>query len=86
MSEITSTSVTDVTTVGLNRLSCVGAVGDNPSLQISPFKLDGKNYLSWLRPCTLTISVRGLTGYITGDTKELTIDGTLRSQWHSENS
>lgn len=56
MSETTSTSVIDIIIVGSNRLSRVGIVGDYPSLQINPFTLDGNNFLSWSRSCTLSIS------------------------------
>ncbi|TYG40599.1 hypothetical protein ES288_D12G105700v1 [Gossypium darwinii] len=46
---------------------------DNPSLQISPVKLDGHNYLTWSRSCLLFIK----------DQPELT-DSTF-SQWDSTN-
>ncbi|XP_057996496.1 uncharacterized protein LOC131175840 [Hevea brasiliensis] len=63
-----------------------GFVGDNPSLQISPVKLDGTNYLAWSRSCLLFIQARGLQGYITKDRKKPESTSSTYSQWESENS
>ena len=59
---------------------------DNPSLQISPVKLDGNNYLAWSRSCLLFIKARGMQGYITGaKVKQAAVDPSF-NQWNSENS
>jgi hypothetical protein len=65
--------------------------GDNPSLNISPVKLDGSNYLAWFRSCLLFIKARGLQGYITGDkkqpkAKDPAMSDSTYNQWESENS
>jgi hypothetical protein len=41
---------------GLGR---VGALNENPSLQITTVKLDGSNYLAWSRSALLSIKVGG---------------------------
>ncbi|XP_073282737.1 uncharacterized protein, partial [Primulina huaijiensis] len=56
---------------------------DNPSLQISPVKLDGTNYLAWSRSCLLFIQARGMQGYING---KITSNRADTSKWESENS
>lgn len=61
-------------------------VNDNPSLQISPIKLDGQNYLAWSRSCLLFIKARGLYDYITGRKKRPAEEDPLLGQWESENS
>lgn len=38
----------------------------NPSLQISPVKLDGSTYPAWSCSCKLFIKAHGLEDYITG--------------------
>ncbi|KAK6930599.1 Retrotransposon Copia-like, N-terminal [Dillenia turbinata] len=64
----------------------IGLLGDNPSLQISPVKLDGTNYLSWSRSCLLFIQARGLKGYVTGEKPKPTITDSTYNQWEAENS
>ena len=59
---------------------------DNPSLQISPIKLDGTNYLAWSRSCLLFIKARGMQGYITGASKKPAANDDNFNQWDSENS
>ena len=61
-------------------------LGDSPSLQISPIKLNSLNYLIWSRSCSLAIAARRLTGYITGSTEPPTEDSALSAQWISENA
>ncbi|CAL5418427.1 unnamed protein product [Camellia sinensis] len=68
---------------GLRR---VMTLTDNPSLQISPVKLDGSNYLIWSRSCGLAIAARRLTGYITGSLPLPDGDASLHTQWISENA
>ncbi|KAJ8749583.1 hypothetical protein K2173_026232 [Erythroxylum novogranatense] len=58
----------------------------NPSLQISPVKFDGTNYLTWSRSCLLFIKARGLQVYITDDSKRLDVNTSDYNQWESENS
>ncbi|KAA8546859.1 hypothetical protein F0562_003288 [Nyssa sinensis] len=60
------------TSSGGDGLSRIGALGGNPTLQISPMKLDGNNYLSWSRVCLLSIDAAGLYDYVTGTLKEPT--------------
>jgi hypothetical protein len=63
----------------------LGISGDNLSLQISPVKLDGSNFLAWSGSCLSFIQVRGLQGYITGDRiRPEALDPTY-NQWESEN-
>ncbi|KAK6927413.1 Retrotransposon Copia-like, N-terminal [Dillenia turbinata] len=64
----------------------VGLLGDDPSLQISPIKLDGTNYLSWSRLCLLFIQTRGLKGYVTGEKPKPAITDLTYNQWEAENS
>ncbi|KAK6934023.1 Retrotransposon Copia-like, N-terminal [Dillenia turbinata] len=64
----------------------VGLLGDNPSLQISPVKLDSTNYLSWSRSCLLFIQARGLKGYVTGEKPKPAITDSTYNQWEAENS
>ncbi|KAK6918108.1 Retrotransposon Copia-like, N-terminal [Dillenia turbinata] len=64
----------------------VGLLGDNPSLQISPVKLDGTNYLSWSRSCLLFIQARGLKGYVTGEKPKPAIIDSTYNQREAENS
>lgn len=61
-------------------------LNDSPSLQISPVKLDGTNYLIWSRSCSLAIVARQLTGYITSDLPQPVYDDPLHTQWVSENA
>ncbi|KAK8260346.1 hypothetical protein V6Z12_D13G116500 [Gossypium hirsutum] len=50
---------------------------DNPSLQISPVKLDRNNYLTWSRSCLLFIKACELQGYITGKTTKLELTNSI---------
>lgn len=59
---------------------------NNPSLQISPVKLNENNYLVWLRSCLLFMKVRGLWGYITGDTRKPALNNPTFNQYYSKNS
>ncbi|TYH94701.1 hypothetical protein ES332_A12G057400v1 [Gossypium tomentosum] len=59
---------------------------NNPSLQISPAKLNENNYLAWLRSCLLFMKVRGLRGYITGDTRKPASNNPTFNQYDSKNS
>lgn len=59
---------------------------DNPSLQISPTKFDGQNYLAWSRYCLLFIKARVLQGYINGSKKQPEDTDPSFPQWDSENS
>nr|KJB49029.1 hypothetical protein B456_008G098500 [Gossypium raimondii] len=58
---------------------------DNPSLQISPVKLVGHNYLTWSRSCLLFIKDRGLQGYIIDKSSEPELTDSTFSQWDSTN-
>ena len=50
---------------------------NNPSLVISPMKVDGSNYLAWSYFCKLFIKVRGLEDYIIGmKTQKLALEYT----------
>ncbi|GMP24281.1 hypothetical protein CsSME_00001600 [Camellia sinensis var. sinensis] len=64
----------------------VVTLNDSPSLQISPMKLDGTNYLIWPCSCSLAIAARRFTGYITSDLPQPAYDDPLHTQWVSENS
>ncbi|XP_028084053.1 uncharacterized protein LOC114285227 [Camellia sinensis] len=59
---------------------------DSPSLQISPVKLDGSNYLIWSRSYSLAIAAHRLTGYITGFLPLPDGDDFLLTQWISKNA
>ena len=59
---------------------------DNPSLQISPLKLDGTNYLAWSRSCLLSIKARGLQGYINNGKRRPDDTNPAVHKWDSENS
>ncbi|KAK6927393.1 Retrotransposon Copia-like, N-terminal [Dillenia turbinata] len=61
-------------------------LSDNLSLQISPVKLDGTNYLSLSRSCLLFIQARGLKGYVTGEKPKPAITDSTCNQWEAENS
>lgn len=65
----------------------VATSSNNPSLQISPVKLDGNNLLiTWAQFCLLFIKARGLQGYITGDARKPVPNKPTFNQWDSKNS
>ena len=64
----------------------VGSLAENPSLQISPVKLDGTNYLAWSRSCLLYIQARGLQGYVIGDKPKPASTDPMLDKWESQNS
>ncbi|KAJ7961715.1 Retrovirus-related Pol polyprotein from transposon TNT 1-94 [Quillaja saponaria] len=66
--------------------SRVGISNDNPSLQISPMKFDGNNFLAWSRSCLLFIQARGLYGYVIGSKRKPADGDPLLESWISENS
>ncbi|KAJ7954402.1 Retrovirus-related Pol polyprotein from transposon TNT 1-94 [Quillaja saponaria] len=66
--------------------SRVGISNDNPSLQISPMKFDGNNFLAWSRSCLLFIQARGLYGYVIGSKSKPADGDPLLESWISENS
>ncbi|KAJ7961445.1 Retrovirus-related Pol polyprotein from transposon TNT 1-94 [Quillaja saponaria] len=66
--------------------SRVGISNDNPSLQISPVKFDGNNFLAWSRSCLLFIQARGLYGYVIGSKSKPANGDPLLESWISENS
>ena len=68
---------------GSNRSN--GIFSDIPSLNISPIKLDGSNYLAWSRSCLLFIQARGLQGYITGKRQKPPVTDPTLSQWEYKN-
>ncbi|KAA3476736.1 ankyrin repeat domain-containing protein 2b [Gossypium australe] len=59
---------------------------DSPSLQSSPVKLDGPNYLAWSRSCLLFVKARGLQEYLIGKSSKPKITDSTFSQWDSTNS
>ena len=61
--EVRSSSVTGVVVPTEGPKTAVPS--DNPSLLISPVKLDGSNCLAWSWSCKLFIKARGLEDYIT---------------------
>ncbi|KAA8532218.1 hypothetical protein F0562_032257 [Nyssa sinensis] len=74
------------TRLGGDGLSRIGVLGGNPTVQISPVKLDENNYQAWSRACLLSIDATGLYDYVNGTIKEPTsIDPTLK-QCRSSNS
>ena len=62
------------------------AFNDNPSLQISPVKLDATNYLAWLRSCLLSIQATWLQGYINNGKRRPDDINSAVHKWDSENS
>ncbi|KAA8544398.1 hypothetical protein F0562_022410 [Nyssa sinensis] len=74
------------TSSGGDGLSRIGALGGNPTLQISPMKLDGNNYLSCSRACLLSIDAADLHDYVTRTFKEPTSTDPTLKQWRSSNS
>lgn len=82
MSEVSQVSNSS-NSEGLGR---VGALNENPSLQITTVKLDGSNYLAWSRSALLSIKSRGMVDYLTGKRKEPDISDPAYAKWDSENS
>ncbi|KAA8521506.1 hypothetical protein F0562_012185 [Nyssa sinensis] len=71
---------------GGDEQSRIGALGGNPTLQITPVKLDGNNYLSQSRACLLSIDATGLYNYVTRTLKEPASTDPTLEQWRSSNS
>lgn len=65
MSEVSQVSNSS-NSEGLGR---VGALNENPSLQITTVKLDGSNYLAWSRSALLSIKSRGMVDYLLGNAR-----------------
>ena len=79
-SEISSSFVTrqDISSVSLGT--------ENPSLQITLHKLNGRNFLQWSQSVTLFLRGKGRLGYITGETKSPDVSDPSYPQWDAENS
>jgi len=79
-SEISSSSVTrqDISSVSLST--------ENPSLQITLHKLNGRNFLQWSQSVTLFLRGKGRLGYITGETKAPDVLDPGYPRWDAENS
>lgn len=61
VSNVTQNSTeVSVEAVATAQSSLEGSLVDSPSLPITIGKLDGANYLTWLRSASLSISSRGL--------------------------
>ncbi|GAV90976.1 UBN2_3 domain-containing protein [Cephalotus follicularis] len=84
MSEDTTGDIFQITVNSENRIGV--SISDNPSLQISPKKLDGQKYLEWSRSCLLFIKARGLYDYLIEKKKRPVSDDPLLGQWEYENS
>ncbi|KAL6964481.1 hypothetical protein U1Q18_052452 [Sarracenia purpurea var. burkii] len=65
-------------------LICLEILIDNPSLQISPVKLDGINYLILSRARSLAIADCGFSGYIAGKTTQPVVTGFSHTRWIKE--
>nr|CAD1826176.1 unnamed protein product [Ananas comosus var. bracteatus] len=58
---------------------------ENPCLQITPFKLNGNNFLPWSQSATLFLSGKFKLGYVNGKIQEPPIDETKYDEWKSNN-
>ena len=64
------------------------AVSDNtsPSLQITPFKLNGRNFLQWSRSTAIAIRGKGKIGFLDGSSPDPPADDLEYTAWDTTNS
>lgn len=81
---IISSSITSAEKIPLSVLSFSGS--DMSSLQITTYKLDGKNYLQWAQSVKIVICGQGKLGYITGERPAHEASDQSYKIWLAENS
>ena len=59
---------------------------DNSPLQITPYKLNGKNFLQWSRSVQMVIRGRGKIGFIDGSTKKPDLTDPTYAAWDTQNA